>query len=452
MKVVTRISCGLLFLLILKSCASYQLDNAQYELRNSFAYNTPEETTKLLDKFERKEIYTKKDAVLKYLERGTILHFSGDFKASFDALDKAEYRIEANYSKSIARGVSSMLLNDNSLAYAGEDYEDIYLNAFKTMNFIHLQDLEGALVEARRMSFKLDNMYDKYKGIAKSLSKSEHSENVDLTLNQADIQNSAFSNYLSTVLFTKTHKIDDARISYTKLERSLVDQSRVYKYKTPDYDFSAITDGASYNIILVAFAGRAPIKEQIDTRIHNEEMDFYLKISLPVLKMYDSKVNRVRVLKDGTLLTELPLIEKMDHVAASIYKVKEPIIYAKTYIRAMVKAITTSVIVKATEKDEEEDNSDDDEDEDFSILRSLFSGIIKIGAIAYNEASEKADLRSWQTMPGQVYSNVLKLPEGEHTLIFEYLSEYSSVIHQEEQLIVVNNENKLLISESLYWH
>ena len=77
-----------------------------------------------------KSQYKPKDKILYYLDFGMLSHCAGNYSESASILQKADYSMEEAYTKSISKAGKSLLLNDNSLVYSGEDYENIYLNIF----------------------------------------------------------------------------------------------------------------------------------------------------------------------------------------------------------------------------------------------------------------------------------------------------------------------------------
>ena len=427
------------FLILVSGCAAYVLDSAQSDLRNSFASGDFMGTVELVNNFQSTGVYEGKDAVLMNLEMGSANHFAGNYRESNQFFESAEYEIEDLFTKSIGRAIKSFLVNDNILAYDGEDYEDVYLNAFKTLNYIHLGDLEAALVESRRISYKLSQLNVRYNGLVKALAEADTSK-VDTDKwksGETNIQNSAMGHYLSTILYAKTGKLDDARISYNNLVSSYRDQPSLARDNTPTASqLETLMNPASYNVLVKVFSGRSPSKEQNDIRLYFDEIDTYLKYSLPELHLYDSSVSSIRINVNGVEYTDkLETIEHLDLVAKEVYKVKEPIIYARTIVRASLKAAATN----AASKEIEEENE---------FLGQAFNFLGKVA----QEATEKADLRSWQTMPGKSHGTVLKLPAGTHTIEIEYLAKNGIVLHSEIQEVVVRSENDLALVESIYWN
>jgi len=68
----------------------------------------------------------------------------------------------------------------------------------------------------------------------------------------------------------------------------------------------------------------------------------------------------------------------------------------------------------------------------------------------YKEGSEKADLRGWQTLPGQAWMNVVKLPPGQNTVTLEYISKTGRVLYSEEYSVSVTENTSLELIESIY--
>jgi hypothetical protein len=70
--------------------------------------------------------YPEKEAIVLYLDKGLLEHYSGNYAASQDDLQNAERLITEAFTKSVTEGAASYILNDNTKTYPGEDYEDVY--------------------------------------------------------------------------------------------------------------------------------------------------------------------------------------------------------------------------------------------------------------------------------------------------------------------------------------
>lgn len=438
-----RIGVAIVALFMLQSCGSYKLDDAQNSIRESFAARNFANTAAMVEKFKQDEVYKDKDRVLYYLELGTSSHFAGNYQKSVQAFSDAEFAIDDEFTKSIKRGAKSILMNDNQLAYDGEPYEDVYANAFKALDFLHQGDLEGAKVEARRMAYKMENLDTKYKGLAESMNQTKEAEDDTTTFRtgKLNIQNSALSHYLAASVFAKQGNPDNARIESAKFKVAMGEQSTLYNLPVIDQEFiDQVQNPSSYNVMLIAFAGRGPIKVQNDLRINVEGKDgdseFYVKYSLPELKKIPSTVNRIHVIVDGGEPISLFMVEKMEDIVEEIYNVKLPIIKARTIARATAKAIAAKIAQdKAAEKDE-----------------TMGQIVGLLGAVT-QEATEKADLRGWQTLPAKAYTQLINLEPGTHELKIEYISDLGTTVFSETKTVEVGESpSELKLVESLYWN
>lgn len=426
----------LLPVLIFQACASYSLDKAQYNLRQNFANGDFEASAALLDEMETKEVYQSKDDVLLNLERGMVHRFSGNYTESNLYLSKAEQGIEENFTRSITRGIGSLLINDSQLVYGGEDYEDVYINVFKALNFIQLDDYEAALVEARRIAFKLEGIEIRNRGLAEMYSRADTLNNSGWKTGDRVVENSALGHYLAAVLFAKTGRPDNARIEYERTLKALNDQERAFGFRGPSpSDIEKVRYPGEYNLLITGFSGRSPVKIQHDVRTFVGRHSTYVKFSIPELKLHSSPVARVEVIVADTLRIPTFVIEEMDRVAADVYKVKQPLIYTRALTRSILKATGTRAVTKQASR----------ESETLGFFAWL-AGIIG------QEITEKADLRGWQSLPGKAHVNVAKLPAGVHELEVRYYSRHGRLLYTEYQTIEILPGNDLALIESLYWN
>jgi hypothetical protein len=132
--------------------------------------------------------------------------------------------------------------------------------------------------------------------------------------------------------------------------------------------------------------------------------------------------------------TRLEIIEEMDKVARETFKIKKPIIIARATIRGILKSAAQEGIADAIE------------DEYGSIAGDVANFL---GGRA-REATEQADLRGWQTMPGKVYTNVIKLPAGEHDVTFNYYSPAGKLLYSEARNVNIEKQERLEPIASIY--
>mgnify|MGYP006875065915 CR=1 FL=1 len=406
----------------------------------------------------------KEDKVLYHLERGMLHHYQENWERSSKHFTESERAIEKFYTESINRNLQSMLVNDLQLAYEGEAYEDIYINAFKCLNYLHQGNREAAMVETRRATHKLEHLSDRYKGLAESVTRDTAQaaiEKVDEKLQEVDLleteegtapveirQHSALGRFIATVLHTKNNAPDDARIEFEKLQAALQDQEQPgFLASFPKYaprtatsrvvtpTRSQLTEPGAYNTLIVALHGYAPRKRerkfQFDLQIEGEEIQ--LTFAVPVLRLPDTNVARVRAHVAGEVL-EVPVVEDMQETAKTMFAEKKPIVYTRAVLRSFLKAGATELAGEQASKQG----------------GAALEWLVEQGGEAVSNRVAQADTRNWQTMPGLARATVAKLPAGRHTLIFEFLSPNGRVLETRSRRVEVSGRQDLALAEAIF--
>ncbi len=394
------------------------------------------------DKIDKEE-FTEKDEVLYSLELGSIYHLQGDYEASNRYFTRAEEAIDENYTKSVSRGLGAFISNDNALVYDGEPYEDTYLNTFKALNYLHQNDLDGALVEARRIAHKLEQTAIRAKGLSEVIGSGDNpvfktvgKDKINYELGELTVQDSPFSHYLSAILLAKTDKPDNARIEYTRLEESMNSQAtQLGTYGLTEALDSTITDPNSYNTVLVGFTGRAPKKVGKKENFFIPIANVDLVYAYPEIQVQNPVAERVEVTIDGKTTVEVPVIEHMDLVSAEVFNYKLPIIKSRALLRGAAKGTLKQVAVNKAKKQ-------------LGFLGGLAADALGSAAV---DASERADVRAWDSLPGKVHSTVLNLTPGKHRLEWKFYdgNDRLRFIRQEEVNVAEGQPLKLVQSEYL---
>lgn len=422
-------------LLILTSCASIQTQISHYEdIDREFTNRNYKRAISEIVEAKKEGKYEEKDKVLYYLDIGIALHNAKEYEKSNKFLSIAEQAIEENFTKSISKLATSMILNDNVLDYPGEDYEDIFINILMSLNYIHLNNLEDAMVEVRRIDVKLSKLQDKYRGMANKLSKTK--ENVKFKVGQTNLRYSALGSYLSMLSYLHFGKYDDARIDRERVEKSTPAKMRGFL----DEVFETPARG-KVPLYPICFIGKSPVKNPLELSLdlnpdlnlgritipgeekptlffrYEGEEDLHFKFAVPTITDRDSRIERIRILVNGKFKGEMHYLEDFGNVARMTFEVKKPIIYLRAGLRTFLKAMLDK---KATEEI-------DKKTEDKKIL----GAILKIFVDVATDITESADLRCWRTMPGHSYVGKIELSPGTYNITFEYLNSRGKVIDRE---------------------
>ncbi len=451
-------------LLLLSGCASLRTDKSQYAGTDRMLAKADYPAAIARINAAKETGYTAKDRVVYYLDIGMLHHWNGDYEKSNEYLEKAERAIEENFTRSVTRAAASLLLNDNTLAYAGEDYEDIYLNAFKALNYLALEQYDAAFVEVRRINNKLLQLESRYDKMAQQLSAAEEAQE-QFRPGKSYFQESALGRYLSVLLYRNDYKWDDVRIDLEKIDRGWKLQPDIYPFSTPDFSAEKqrrVAPKARLNVI--AFSGLAPDKTASTFYIHTEEnlivlagtsedylgkqrldglntilwpdveAGYHFKFQLPSMQKRPSHVARIDVSITGGETAALQRLESLENAALETFSIKKPILYLKTLTRAVIKGL-------AAEHTKQQ------------MTEGMGSGLAFLTRIAADLAvdqTENADLRVSRFFPAEAYIRELHLEEGVYDIRITYYGHDGNPVYTDERTGVHLEAGRLNVLQSAY--
>lgn len=364
--------------------------------------------------------------LLYYYEKGLVLHYQNRFAQSNEAFEQAENLFEDLYTKSVSREVAALVVKDDIAKYRGEPYEAVLVNYYKILNYLHLGDMEGALVECRRVNRKLQMIIDAGEEV---------------------YRNDPFVQYVTAMVYDAAGDDGDAEVSYRvavaaydtlAAEAGVVAPWTLYC----DAERNAVrmgdmTAAESYgegagrecpppgsndgtvNLFIEAgyvahkveesvvlpiysddewddddeFAGRLA-KRRHAARRHNVKVSQVVKIAMPSLVADPSPYQYAVVCAraDSTsaaAAAEARTVpaENVDVLARRAFQAREGKILLRTIVRALAKLAAQSKL--------------GDKNEGLGVLMNVF-----------NVATETADTRSWTTLPARIDMARLRLPAG----------------------------------------
>ncbi|MDR1278440.1 MAG: hypothetical protein LBK02_06790 [Treponema sp.] len=384
----------------------------------------------------KKPIYPEDNQVLLYLDKGALEHYAEQYQASAMDLQEAERLIEEAFTKSITAEIGSYLANDNTKEYAGEDFEDVYTNVFGALNYYNQGDMEGALVEIRKVNIKLQVLADKYipkedSNVRPELVAAFVTQTIGVACMAAGLPgfivplpdeifktdpvafqftDSALAQYLAMIFYRGDDRPDDARISREAISAIYAASPTVYSGSLP----ASIAEEASIpagkaRLNFLSFTGLSPVKEQ-----KVEDMDLRLfpsigrfspgTLALPVLVERPSVVTGVTVDVNGEKV-QLELLEDISKVVEETFTVKYPAIRAKAYIRSLLKYVSVEVAAQVAVN------------QGLPDLAVVAAGL---GAKKIADVSEKADIRAGRYLPGKAFVGGITLDPGSYDVTFTF--------------------------------
>ncbi len=100
------------------------------------------------------------DPLLEALYTGALAHYAGEYSRSSADLIRANALAEDRYTSSVSRAALSLVSSDRSLEYEPSETERLLIHYYGALNHLALGDIDGAAVEARRLSNVLDRYDD----------------------------------------------------------------------------------------------------------------------------------------------------------------------------------------------------------------------------------------------------------------------------------------------------
>jgi hypothetical protein len=353
--------------------------------------------------------------ILNY-DLGLLSRLTGDWRVSNERFSESERLIQEAYTQSITANLASFIINDNTKAYGGEEYEDLYLNIFKALNYLALHDEERALVELNRSLEKQAQLKLKYERDMARVASYARQNNLpwdgESTYATA-FSTSALANYLLSIV---SHNLGEENLAYfsaNQVQHAYTTQPTLYPFPIPTAAKPAALSSGKGRLHLLAFTGRAPSKEERWEYLYWDR-NVRLRIAYPVLSGGGSIVHaiRARVLQGGTL--HLEQIESIGAIAEDTFKPKIELAYQKSVMRSLARLFGISV----------SDSLSSSKNDNLSLLGDLMGIFFKVSG----EVAERADVRSTHYLPSEAWVGSIDLNPGIYDVELSYLGRSGQVL------------------------
>lgn len=332
-----------------------------------------------------------RDGLLYLLDLGLSLHAAGKYEESNRYFLQADQLAEIKDYTSLAAETATLFTSDNLKQYKGEDFENVLINVYLSMNFALLGQTESALVEARRVNRKLNLM---------------------VTDGQRKYKQNAFARYLSAILYEQNGDWNDAYLDYKftadlwpDFEPIGIDQWRMaYKLRMTDVmerleKKYALTDAQKKaarelvgtprpsEIIVIYENGISPVKRP-DPGFHSVPK-FYPRTN-PVSQ---AEVTVAGLEGGGVQTKKSTILHDIEATAIQNLEEKWGGIVAKKVGGIVAKEVAGNAIGRATKNDG-------------------LGALVKL--VMY--ASDQADLRSWNLLPRDLQMVRFTVKPGNYTV------------------------------------
>lgn len=384
----------------------------------------------------------KKDAVLTNLDAGMLSFYEENYTDAIKSLQTAEDLIYDNYTKSISQYSASIAINDLTIDYAGEDYEDLYINLFKSLSYYNLGKSNDAIVEINRFINKskaISSLHEVELAEARKLVK----ENGALDFS-VEFHDSALGEYLAMLYYRSIKDRSTMQSSARFVEDAFNTQKDIYNFKIPSSLKSEVAvSNNDTRVNVLCFSGLSP-KKVGDYVRYSDELFF----SVPALQKYKQNVNYITVtlINDDTkqeYFTELEKIEDLANVAMDTFQQKEKLYYYKALYRALAKGTSTLGTQAAGEILSDSSNA----------FVSAAGAIISAGSVINGNAAEltdQADLRIAQYLPARADVGGITVEPGKYNIVINYYDKKGGKILYKTVTSIIAQKGKLnLITNSI---
>jgi hypothetical protein len=425
------------------SCRTYR--NAVNVYYNHLQAGQYSEASQDLNKI--KLLKKNRNRLLYNLEAGAVQYKLYNYQKSNEYLNTANDFLESNF-KNIKDVALSNLINPMMETYRSESFEPFMVNYFKAINYLNLGMTEDAVVEARKISLASDRLAEKYKTNKKRYNKDPFALTLQGVIYEAsgDINNAFIAYRNATNIF-----LDNKGAYYgvelpLQLKKDLLRTANLMGFTSETERFEKLL-GITFNetkedqnaIILFIEEGAVPVKEEYVYTIvkgtqrggyqfvdqygqtvslpfnaasygvnESKLSDFSMaRIALPIYRQVYNNRSSIRISNNG-LQYEPEKIQSLNDLAPAILRERMLEDLAKAFARYLIKTTVQKSVEKTAEKKNENKQQSKKDENAGAMLLSL------AGAL-----SEKADTRSWLSLPAYLHYIRIPLTDGENTISVE---------------------------------
>ena len=404
-----RVLLVLSLALLVQSCASY--GHYAVGMRDGLLQGQPERSLAVAEAKDKQQ-----KEVISSLDKGMLRRINHQYAASNQILETAKQEMEKLHGISVSENLASVTVNETFRGYEGDTYERLLLHAFMAMNYIQLGDLDAARVEMSQADVKMQEWRE-------------------------ESRDDAFVRYFAGMIYEALKEPDQALVSYRQaynvyrdkpdegyppvplnLKKDLLrltsrlgldSEYEQYKkaFNLSRADLPA-SDANTGELIIIVNNGLAPVRQESTIYLFSSEVKQNLRIAFPVYRGQKKVLKQPVITIDDNRQVAVETVEDVDALARHALNEAMPGIMARATARAVVKY-----------------NSQHTAENKGSLAGFLMT--------VTNLVTERADTRSWITLPGEIQLQRLTLPAGEHRVKIEFLNNAGYVVDSFNEEVVI---------------
>jgi len=420
----------LLLGLLLSACASYS--TAFHPIEESLAAHEPATALKLLEG----QSHSDADLFLYFSNKAMILRIMGEYEQSNEQIEKAKSLIEKFAATSVTEEASSLVINDTTRTYIGTPVEQVMLQIYAALNYLDMGRVDDARVEALQVDLRLRKLM---------------MDDPDSTLSR-----DPFGRYLSGLIYEDLGEWSDAMIAYRKAFKDYQVHNELYSIAVPEQLKKALIlmadrvgltnerrgyeesfglslenlkeeENGTGELIFLFHSGLAPIKLERSVQVFDPTSKQLIRISLPYYERHENSIRMARIVLTGakSYTGNTELVEDIGSLEIKTLEANMPVITA----RAIARAVAKYSMAKEAGKQNK--------------LAGLLVNIADF-------VTERADTRSWLSLPAAIQSTRLNVASGEYAVAVELLDYNNNIVFRQElNNISIEGGRKQYLS--FYW-
>ncbi len=380
--------CALFFFVFMAAvgCTTGKLNQSI----NAFYANQPEKAEALLSGQGQ---FSKRDRLLFLMEKGTVLHYLGQYENSTREFRNASLLMEKQEAISIVRQTSSLVTTEWITEYKGEYSERLWVHTYLMINYLLMSQYEDALVEAKQ-ALRIFQ---------------EH---------PTSLKEAYFTRALIAFCFDNLNELNGAYIEYKKLSELLPDPAPVaadlyrlaaalgfsdeaerYKSNLPSANRDLFNNEPIAELVLFVGLGRSPSKVPVNIVVPPS-----IRFSFVRYENRNDEHLQVVLLDAERHLPVTSITSDIGKVARATLEERKQQVLAKETARAAAKEALAQTVRK---------NSGE-------LAEILVRGVLFV--------TEEPDTRSWRTLPARLTLLRIPLVPGKHDVAIGIMGTGGGVI------------------------
>ncbi len=383
--------------LLSASCASYTEKTAV--ALHSFEVGRFDDALETLSDREVVE-----SSFLRGAECGMVALVAGDWEGAQQHFDRAAKAVNALEERAVlgptelGESLTTLFVNESAATYPGEGYERVQLHAALALTYLARGDRDGVYVETRRANKLLETEEQLY---------------------SKKYAAGGLGHFMSALSYELQQRFDDAYIDYKRMDEKgvgseLAGKALVRIAARLRYDDALPELVARYgdapqipadaaNIVVIAGVGIGPFK--VPDTVSLMTPSGLAQFSVPRFAERPQPVGAVQLVVDGGLPVQSSVIEDVRAVARENLSDRLGWLALRSGLRAALKLVVTDALAQSASDKHGE-------------LAGF--GVLLAGSLL-TAATERADTRSWLTVPDTWQAARLFVAPGERELELEAL-------------------------------